>query len=468
MTLTTRSGKGSALTHAEMDANWSHLGDSANSSYTPSGSGAVVTTVQNWMRQFPTLKGDFGAVGDGTTDDSTAINSADALGKRVYLANGTFLGSSVGPTTLDGPYWGDGQIKDSSGNKRAKYMAAIKAAPSSLGDEDSLETAFNGDWSKGQFPVEHRITGAATLGQPTSGYTYTPEAYPHYTYLYSSSGHNNSTSANTGRTAAVAYRTKVYQHGDGDAVAFNASGFVDSTKSGSTSFLANPAAVCFNGDLSAGADGVYLNWGEALNTDAGFDVAAIGWVLRSNRTVNTGAKNAWWAGLRVQSEGTKEIDVGVSLMGPMNIGLDTTFATLPSSGTYISAAMTLKANQRIYMNANGTDASGISRYSSSLATDYFTYSSALSAFNFVVNNQSSLQIYTSQVVANQDLNIASGKVLKNNSTQVLGARNTGWTAMTGSADKATAYDTSTITLPQLAGRVMNLQIALTTHGVIGA
>lgn len=54
------------------------------------------------------------------------------------------------------------------------------------------------------------------------------------------------------------------------------------------------------------------------------------------------------------------------------------------------------------------------------------------------------------------------------SVQVVGARDTGWTAMTGSSNENTAYDTSTVTLAQLAGRVMAIQAALTTHGLIGA
>jgi hypothetical protein len=54
------------------------------------------------------------------------------------------------------------------------------------------------------------------------------------------------------------------------------------------------------------------------------------------------------------------------------------------------------------------------------------------------------------------------------SSQVIAARVTGYTAMTGSLDKATAYATSTVTLPQLAGRVAQLQADLTTHGLIGA
>jgi hypothetical protein len=54
------------------------------------------------------------------------------------------------------------------------------------------------------------------------------------------------------------------------------------------------------------------------------------------------------------------------------------------------------------------------------------------------------------------------------STQVVGARDTGWTAMTGTPDESTSYATGSVTLPQLAGRVMALQTALTTHGLIGA
>lgn len=55
-----------------------------------------------------------------------------------------------------------------------------------------------------------------------------------------------------------------------------------------------------------------------------------------------------------------------------------------------------------------------------------------------------------------------------NGTQVLGPRNTGWAAMTGAQNKGTIYDTSTITLVQLAERYNALQAAMTGHGAIGA
>ncbi|RWO40103.1 MAG: hypothetical protein EOS12_27120 [Mesorhizobium sp.] len=52
--------------------------------------------------------------------------------------------------------------------------------------------------------------------------------------------------------------------------------------------------------------------------------------------------------------------------------------------------------------------------------------------------------------------------------KILGARDTSWGAMTGTPDKATAFATGTVTLAQLAGRVMAMQTALTTHGILGA
>jgi hypothetical protein len=53
--------------------------------------------------------------------------------------------------------------------------------------------------------------------------------------------------------------------------------------------------------------------------------------------------------------------------------------------------------------------------------------------------------------------------------KVVGAQETGWTnTMTGTANKATAYDTSTITLVQLAERVKALTDMLRAHGLMGA
>jgi hypothetical protein len=57
--------------------------------------------------------------------------------------------------------------------------------------------------------------------------------------------------------------------------------------------------------------------------------------------------------------------------------------------------------------------------------------------------------------------------IKVGSNQVVGARNTGYTPMTGAGDAGTAFDTTTVTLAQLASRVKALQASLTTHGLVG-
>lgn len=81
------------------------------------------------------------------------------------------------------------------------------------------------------------------------------------------------------------------------------------------------------------------------------------------------------------------------------------------------------------------------------------YSSVLSATVLTIKDTGAIDVHSQIQIAG---------------TKVVGARDTGWTAMTGSPDEATAYATGTVTLPQLAGRVAAIQAALTTHGLIGA
>ena len=58
--------------------------------------------------------------------------------------------------------------------------------------------------------------------------------------------------------------------------------------------------------------------------------------------------------------------------------------------------------------------------------------------------------------------------LSRDGVQLIAQRDTGWTAMTGTANESTAYATGSVTLVQLAERVKALQDALTAHGLIGA
>jgi hypothetical protein len=58
--------------------------------YNEGGTGAVTTTVQAKLQQYVSVK-DFGAKGDGTTNDTVAISNAISTGKAVYFSAGTYL-----------------------------------------------------------------------------------------------------------------------------------------------------------------------------------------------------------------------------------------------------------------------------------------------------------------------------------------------------------------------------------------
>ena len=65
--------------------------------YTPSGTGAVATTVQTKLRESVSVK-DFGAKGDGVTDDTAALNlakTAIAVGGTILFPTGSYVISSV-------------------------------------------------------------------------------------------------------------------------------------------------------------------------------------------------------------------------------------------------------------------------------------------------------------------------------------------------------------------------------------
>lgn len=119
----------------------------------------------------------YNAVGDGVADDTAAVAAvaaaAAAAGGFVSTgAYGTFK-TTTAVTAFTGRFQGNAQLVDSDGNKRGRYFSAVTSQPSvpTLADGTrqgfyygAVGYAFNGDLSRNQFAIEHRVTGADTLG----------------------------------------------------------------------------------------------------------------------------------------------------------------------------------------------------------------------------------------------------------------------------------------------------------------
>lgn len=136
-TIVTRAGKGSSLTWTEGDANFTNLNNdkvevstlagstgSDDVGYIQSGSGAVARTVQDALRERLVSVMDFGATGDGSTDDAAAIQAAvDSLGTgggTIFFpkpASSYIIGTGIDLSGLSNLYFlGCGGIEWQTGN----------------------------------------------------------------------------------------------------------------------------------------------------------------------------------------------------------------------------------------------------------------------------------------------------------------------------------------------------------------
>lgn len=266
-------------------------------------------------------------------------------------------------------------------------------------DGDNSESAIQLDW-------RYENTGVNPFGSPGSSYLYAPHIAPVFAQLRvgENVGFNSTTTQNgPGRTGATVIRAKVSHAGQGDAVCFNASAFVSGTTAGATSWLASPAVVLFNGDMLAGADGVYLNNTEFRVTSGPYDCAAIGAVYNLDRDVDTGALGAGWDGIRIQSQGTAEINSGFRVDGLVDVVFNASRSTSTNQ-----AALAMKSGHRIYFNA-----SAAGDFGTTVGTTYQTFDGT--GLATVVGGTTQLKTTATEVQINGFARIAGGGTIRSGS-----------------------------------------------------
>lgn len=314
------------------------------------------------------------------------------------------------------------------------------------------------------------ITGTTSLGQPTTGYNFVLDASNIHSKLVNSTGWNQQTGGNDGRTGVANFTSLMENRGNGDTMGFyaNCNLFSPAGKSGATHWLAQPACAALGANMATLVPHSYLQGGEFNYDDNGVDAAAIAWVHNFNRTVNTGSFGEVWMGDRIQSRGTKGINVGWSGSGIVNVGLDLVTATADASwNSGKTIVVNMSADQRITYNSTATPLNGISYYGNLPGNAYDTYNSgtsylsrcnnsgcfSINAQNFLasgVNASGIVQMAVTntdtgasgiaQIKASHgsgsiiDIRAASGYTLVNSSTQALGLGVAGTTYLSVAAD----------------------------------
>lgn len=110
--------------------------------FLPGGSGAVPRSTENKLRDLVAPE-DFGAVGDGTTDDTAAISAATASGKPLFLLKSYKFTASNPANTIG--YFGPGNVVKADGTPHT-YFANIIGSTGFVTSLDSYLGLVNQDY----------------------------------------------------------------------------------------------------------------------------------------------------------------------------------------------------------------------------------------------------------------------------------------------------------------------------------
>jgi hypothetical protein len=395
----------------------------------------------------------YGGVADGVYDNNTPIDNAR-------------IAANPGTVYYGGNYYASGYWE----NLAPLVSEYINGSPTNY--QTTVSATKPVTWAK-------QFVGQT---QSTSGYGHYVTAVDSYTLTgvdvqsgaagifrmnsYSTNSLNSSFNK-TNQVALVANASALSTSASASVEAFNA--IAASLYTGSLAHIvvgveadisaSNPPGF-FGGASTAYSVGVSSNWvGGLQNGTIGVSVsssnATYGWLhsgvfagsINTGLTVTRNGTVSPDSGIWIASAATFGIYIGAKAKYAMNPGQTADYTYQPVIGLALGQTGATSANSQKFrfIATNGSSAE--------INYDVYLNSSGLISFDY--NGTAKFGISSDGYVYIQN-------------TLVVNTRKTGYTAMAGSVDRSTSFNTGTVTLTQLAQRVAALQADLTSHGLIGA
>ena len=388
------------ITTATNTANTALTAANANTTFTQSGTGAVSRSVTSKLKDTVSVK-DFGAVGDGVTNDTAAYLAAiSAAATSIYVPEGSYNCLTLAPTSITKQLIGPGRtiLGGDNATHPVKNFAYVSGTPTTWSNVGDPAAAMSGEMvGKGGMAIQNYTAGANTAGQPTSGYVNRHDLGVINLNSVFNSGFNSSLSDTEGRTGVPQYTSYAIHLGKGDYFNYLAGGYVNNPDPNRNShWLADPALTCLAGGLSAVTPSCNLALIELQVQDGGNNITASGGTFHLYRTAaipSPNTKKYLWQGLTVNSRGTVALDSLYQGTGLSRLGIDFSSATFTDSNT----ALALKRGQSINFNSVNSSSISTSDGTAPGTTKIHMSETSVSVLT-VVNNQTSLDVRETAVL----------------------------------------------------------------------
>lgn len=452
---------------------------------------------------------DYGAVGDGVTNDSAAFNAALAANKTVYVPTGTYnivdkiIVGQLQRQTLFGENSTSTILMSSSTTEPVIYVNSGISGISirSLTIDRSVVPANNnaagidynriGEGVLDDLLVQNHYVGLK-LGE--AGYS----RFTNSTIMKNVSHGVVLASAATGQLQWSLINLLSTQNGGSGIVATTQNASATSTSLGEwfkiSTFANTGYGIGVLGKVGSGIYGVRISdcfLGQDGNSElymdtygglhkvecSFFELAGTG---PTGPTLSTPASNQGY-GILVTANNTDVLISGNVSSGQSYSGFDVSSDNSVIVGNYVhNSGLAGSSGDRVGIKirrglslvagnlSRNTGGSTSQDYGFYKNGDAVTYTGNIAFQNNIADFGGAAAV-ASNVLGNTGYSI--NNIIADiyySGTKIIGPRETGWTAMGGTADKSTSYNTASITLVQLAERVNALQTALTTHGLIGA